>query len=275
MSRPSFTRFAQHYWATLLAEFGTVYLDEPVPRAPTLRVHKYPSRSNFGTTVLETLTANQPSVWVSPEIVAEAELVDVLFEPNLEQSRTALGLLGALITAPCIIETLRSIPTTRNFRKCFGNGLRWQVESDGGILPIDAMSGDDSMIEDSSEDETEELEKQLIVVVPSMTEKQLAGWGAEPNHRNVAGLYELAPIWCTTIVLTRELPPTAETLWLRLLSRGAAQRAAIQELMQLDSSHPFRDVVLRSLQHWYQQMGREQTGRESLETMRLLSQIEI
>lgn len=128
-------------------------------------------------------------------------------------------------------------------------------------------------IEESSEDE-EDIEKQLIVVVPNMTEKQLAGWGAKPDRHN-AGLYKLAPIWCTTIVLTRELPPTAETLWLRLLSRGSTQREAIQELMELHSGNPLRVAVLRSLQPWYQQMIREQIGRESPKMMRLLSQIEV
>lgn len=40
MSRPSFAIFVQQYLAALLNEFGTVYLNEPMPRDPKMRVYK-------------------------------------------------------------------------------------------------------------------------------------------------------------------------------------------------------------------------------------------
>lgn len=55
---------------------------------------------------------------------------------------------------------------------------------------------------------------------------------------NIAGIYELAPVFCTTIVVTSELPQNFSTLWLRLLGRGITQRAAIMELLALDANHP-------------------------------------
>jgi hypothetical protein len=111
MSRPAFSLFAQQYFLALLSQFGTVYLNEPVPRDPRLRVYKHPSRTGWGTEFLGAITADTPGVMISPEVVGEAELVDVLFEPDAQQSREQLGVLGALLFVPCIIAPLRWLPT--------------------------------------------------------------------------------------------------------------------------------------------------------------------
>jgi hypothetical protein len=106
MSRPAFALFAQQYFSALLSNFGTVYLNEPVPRDPSLRVYKIPSRSNWGTEVLGVVAGDNPQIMISPEVIAEAELVDVLFEPNEQQSRASLGLLGELLFVSCIIAII-------------------------------------------------------------------------------------------------------------------------------------------------------------------------
>ncbi|GAP97979.1 hypothetical protein NIES2104_45320 [Leptolyngbya sp. NIES-2104] len=252
-------------------------MNEPVPRNPKLRIYKHPARSDFGTAVLGALTEGSPQVWVNPEIIAEAEVVDVLFEPDPTASKAVLGILGDLLIQPCIIESLRSLPTSWEFRACLGHWLRWQVESDGSIIPVDEAAPIDNEDACEENDEAEELEcdRRLLVIVPQMTAQQLEGWGARLSGCQIAGLYELPPIYATTIVCTRELPETAETLWLRLLSRGSTQRKAIQDLIKLEPNHPLRSVTLHSLQSWYQRLSEDTQNRESKLLMQLLSQIEL
>jgi hypothetical protein len=96
-------RTLQKYLSALLAPFGTVHLNAPIPRDPQLRVFKHPSRGGWGTEFLEAITAGT-GARISPEVRGEATLVDVLFEPNPQRSRDELGVLGKLLSAPCIIE---------------------------------------------------------------------------------------------------------------------------------------------------------------------------
>jgi hypothetical protein len=121
MSRPAFAHFAQQYFSALLNDFGTVHQNEPIPRDPKLRVYKFPSRSNFGSTLLSGMTAGNDRVMINPEVVGEANLVDVLFEPNLEKSRASLGLLGELLFVPVIIETLRWTPDDWAHQTCISH----------------------------------------------------------------------------------------------------------------------------------------------------------
>jgi hypothetical protein len=69
MSRPTFALFAQQYLAALLYDYGTVFLNEPIPRNPKLRVFKIPSRTNFSTETLKQLTRGND--WTLDKIQAE------------------------------------------------------------------------------------------------------------------------------------------------------------------------------------------------------------
>ena len=105
--------------------------------------------------------------------------------------------------------------------------------------------------------------------------KNLTGWGAKPSTRNISGVYDLAPAFCTTIVVTSELPLDDYTLWLRLLGRGQTQRLAIQELMRLEFNYPLRELALQQLHQWCQLLSVGQMGKESEYLMQLLSSIEV
>jgi Domain of unknown function (DUF4351) len=52
------------------------------------------------------------------------------------------------------------------------------------------------------------------------------------------------------IVAIDELPETAETLWLRILGRGATQEQAIREVLALPAAYPRRNLILRLLASW-------------------------
>jgi hypothetical protein len=281
MQRPAFSNFAQQYFAALLHNYGTVYLNEPIPRDPKLRVYKFPSRSNFSTALLNELTADNDRVMINPEVVGEADLVDVLFEPDLDQSRTSLGLLGELLFAPAIIETLRWTPDEWTYRTCMSHWLRWKSEASGSIIPIDATpvyeeEEDDDYDYDNPPDEEdyepEPVDKILLVLMPRITPEYLEYCGFRPSEHNIPGVYSSAPAFCTTIVALNHLPQDASTLFLRLLSRGFAQRNAITELLNLDVSHPHRQTALQQLQQWHQRLSTGQMGRESQRLMATLAQ---
>jgi hypothetical protein len=272
MSRPAFAIFAQHYLSVLLSDLGEVYCNTPVPRDHKFRVFKIPSRSSWGIDVLSSVFAGNERIMISPEVTCEAELVDVLFEPDPNKSRASLGLLGELLFVPCLIEILRWSPTQSEIRTCLSHWLQWKAETDGGIVAVDEISTYEKKEEDDVYNEV--VNKILLIVVPSIQSKLLMGWGAKPSTRNIPGVYDLAPAFCTTIIATSELPKNEFTLWLRLLGRGPSQRAAIQELMSLESDHPYRKLALQQLPRWYQLLSGRQMGNESKHLMQLLSCIE-
>jgi hypothetical protein len=278
MSRPAFAHFAQQYLAALLHDFGTVDLNEPVPRDPKLRVYKFPSRSNFGIAVLDSLTTGNDRVMISPEVVGEASLVDVLFEPDPDLSRTSLGLLGELVFAPAIIDTLRWPPDDWTYRTCMAHWLSWKTEAYGSIVPLDAspVYEEDDYDDDNppaEEDEYEPVDKILLIFIPTITPERLEYCGFQPSAHNISGVYSSAPAFCTTIVAINQLPQDESTLFLRLLGRGPTQRAAIAELLQLDASHPHRQTAIHQLQQWHQRLSTGQMGKESKCLMVTLEQV--
>ena len=259
MSRPAFALFAQQYLAALLNDFGTVYLNEPMPRDPKMRIYKYPSRSNFSTSILQSLTETNPRVMVNPEIIAEAQLVDVLFEPNLEQSRESLGLLGEFLFVPGIIQALRWSPNAWTMRKCLQQWLIWDSADHGSIIPVDEEpvyeeeedEDYDYDDENDDDDEPEEVTKILLTLVPSLNPELISGFGLRPSGHQIPGIYEYPPAYHATVVVTSELPRDRSTLWLRLLGRGPMQRDAIEDLIALSPSDPQRKVILKQFQDWY------------------------
>lgn len=277
MSRPAFALFAQQYLAALLNDFGTVYLNEPMPRAPKLRIYKHPSRSNFSTMILEGVTDNNPQIMVNPEIIGEAQLVDVLFEPNPERSREDLGLLGELLFVPSIIQSLRWSPDDWTMQKCLQQWLIWRISDHGCIIPVDeepVYEEEEDYDEDYDEDdEPEEVTKLLVTIVPSIDPHILEGFAIHPSSHQVPGIYEYPPAFHTTIVVTSELPRDRSTIWLRLLGRGPTQRDAIDDLMALPASHPQRCVMIQQLQDWYHVLLKGEMGGESAALMKSLSKL--
>jgi hypothetical protein len=281
MSRPSFEIFAQHYLSTILSNFGKVYLNEPVPRDPKLRIYKLPSRLGWRTDYLTAITAGNNRVMISPEVIGEAEMVNVLFEPDPDKSRVSLGLLGELTSVPCIIETLRSLPDTGALQTCLQYWLRWKTEDSGGMIPIDETpvypddddDYDDYDEESDIEEEEEEfvVNKTLLIIVPSISRQNLEGFRAKPSGRNIPGIYEFAPAFCTTIIVTSLLPVNASTLWLRLLGRGPTQRSAILELVAPDIKHPHDAEVRQQLREWYRILLEGNMGKESKRLMETLA----
>jgi hypothetical protein len=64
------------------------------------------------------------------------------------------------------------------------------------------------------------------------------------------------------VVAINQLPPTPETLWLRILGRGATQEQAIAELIALPLGNPLRRNVLELISIWRVNLQRKENLTE-------------
>ncbi|MGA9382035.1 MAG: hypothetical protein WBV73_25015, partial [Phormidium sp.] len=88
----------------------------------------------------------------------------------------------------------------------------------------------------------------LWIISPTASESLLSGFGATLDLDNWgSGVYFLHPHLKTGIVVIHQLPPTPETLWLRILGKGRVQQQAIDDLVKIPENDPLRIVVLELL----------------------------
>jgi hypothetical protein len=66
----------------------------------------------------------------------------------------------------------------------------------------------------------------------------------------MSGVYFLHDSFRTAILAINELPVTDETLWFRLLGRGAVQQQAVSELVALSPENLLRRNVLEIIYRW-------------------------
>jgi hypothetical protein len=92
----------------------------------------------------------------------------------------------------------------------------------------------------------------LWILAPSCSARLLTGFGAKldesGNWEN--GVYFLPEFFKTALVAINQLPVTEDTLWLRLLGRGATQQQAVNELAALPEGQPLRGNILELLANW-------------------------
>ena len=179
------------------------------------------------------------------------------------------GLLGELLSVPCIIETLRWASNVWELEDCLRHWLTWKGEASKSIMSTNETSVGTS---EARSDDSEEIDKTLLIIVPSIASQHLQGFASRPCM-SISGIYELAPAFCTTIVVTSELPQNFSTLWFRLLGRGATQRAAIMELNALDDNHPHCAIVRQQLREWYQLLSNSQMFNEGKLLMQTLASV--
>jgi Domain of unknown function (DUF4351) len=84
----------------------------------------------------------------------------------------------------------------------------------------------------------------LWVLTPTVSETRLSSFGTIQKSGWLSGVHFLPDALRTAIVAIHQLPPTPETLWLRLLGRGSVQSQAIVELQALPLNHPYQKTTL-------------------------------
>lgn len=84
----------------------------------------------------------------------------------------------------------------------------------------------------------------LWVLTPTVSEAVLRAFGAKERTDEYRGIYFMASLFLTGLVVIDKLPNTLDTLWLRLLGRDKVRHQAVLELEALPVEHPLRSVSL-------------------------------
>jgi hypothetical protein len=180
------------------------------------------------------------TVEVSREVTDEVRQIDLYFAParTPPAEPPSLGLLSKLVSSPCLIEPFRNQPSKTEIRIC--------------MLKLFSLQSDlqrQARRENRSLPETEL--PRLWILATSASAALLDSFSAklEPNNWT-QGVYFLADGLKTAVVAINQLPATPETLWLRILGKGATQQQAINELISLPREHPFRSNALELIYSW-------------------------
>ena len=92
------------------------------------------------------------------------------------------------------------------------------------------------------------LLSRLCILTPTASDKLLDGFSAKLELSYwLPGVDSLGQSLRSAIVAIHQLPPTPETLWLRILGKGTVQQRAIDELEALPFDSPFRANALKLL----------------------------
>ena len=197
----------------------------------------------FAKDYLEELLKRFGKVESSTRVAGEVREIDVLFSPLTPQSADleTLGLLGKLATTLAIFEPFRNPATTEEVCDCLLKLLevRGAIQREGkrNKTPL-----------------TQIQIPKLWILTPTASKGRLSGFCATEKPDWLKGVYFLPPLLRTAIIVIHKLPPTPETLWLRLLGRGKVQKQAIDELETLPANHPFQRATLELLYNLQQNL---------------------
>jgi hypothetical protein len=216
---------------------------------------------SFSKQFLETLLAPLGEVTTNREVAGEPQYIDVYFvpTPEVEVKSQNLGLLGQMVTTPCLIEPFRNPVTANEIRSCLlklfslhADGLRRLRRGEQRYLQIQLP--------------------QLWILTPTLSKAVIASFGAQSPVNGLLGIYALPAALQATIVVIHQLPKISEILWLRLLGRGKVQNQAILEVLSLPVDDPVRTRTLQLLASWKITLEISTVEAEARELMMALSQ---
>ncbi|MUG93031.1 hypothetical protein F7734_11510 [Scytonema sp. UIC 10036] len=188
----------------------------------------------FTKNYLKELLSPSGTVETSRKVVAEIKEIDVYFAPSPPESqeREKLGLLGKFATTSAVFEPFRNAVKRGEVRSCLNK-----------LFDIFA-----ELEREANRNGTEIAEEELPflwILSPTASEAQLKGFRAILDEENwLPGVYVFGEWYRAAIVVIHQLPPTEETLWLRILGKGKVQQQAIQELQALSEDNPWREMAL-------------------------------
>lgn len=193
----------------------------------------------FSKEFLEELLSPLGTVEKSLEVLGTSRLVDLYFAPE-QFSKTdsqALGLLGQIASTPCLLEPFHNAPTVTEVKDC--------------LLKLLSVHADVQRRAQRDDITVAELDLPRLWILASSVSGHLAErFAATLNEFWPPGIYWLGEAFCTAIVAINQLPQTEDTLWLRLLGKGATQEQAITEVLAIPKGDPRRSRILQLLAGW-------------------------
>ena len=194
----------------------------------------------FAKQYLAELLASLGEVNVSREVSGEVRQIDVWFAPAPQPTgdRQNLGLLGKIVSSPCLLEPFRNQPSKTEIRSCILKLFSLQSE-----LQRQARREDDAI--------TETELPQLWILTTSASASLLDSFRFTLDLDNwCQGVYFLGEAMKTAIVAINQLPTTPDTLWLRILGKGKTQQQAIDEIIALPETNSLRTNILELVSTW-------------------------
>jgi hypothetical protein len=200
--------------------------------------------------LLEQLLLPCGEVEISKEIPGEPHFIDLYFSPqaNVSPDPQILGILAAMLDSPGLFEPFRNPPSLEDVETCLLKRL-WLV---GSLRRRQTLNSNNPPI--------------LWMIAPTMSQNFLTQLGAVQKENWLPGIYELAPVLNTIMIVVHQLPKTSQTLWLRLLGKGRVQQEAVEEVIALPEEDSRRAEALRLLSVWKitVEMNSELPDREEL-----------
>ncbi|NER19423.1 MAG: hypothetical protein F6J96_01390 [Symploca sp. SIO1C2] len=191
----------------------------------------------FAKDYLEELLTPYGEVKAPRRVSGEVREIDVWFDPNFDSPPSnlrSLGLLGRMAQTPALIEPFRNAATADEICDC--------------LLKLFVVRGE---LQREAHRNQLKLSRaklpKLWILTPTASATLLGGLNAKVDQQWLPGVYFMAKILRTVIVVIHRLPRSQETLWLRVLGRGKVQQQAIDELEALPANNPLRFHTLRLL----------------------------
>ncbi len=186
----------------------------------------------FAKDYLEELLKPYGKVQAPSRVAGEVREIDVFFSPATQQTTNleTLGLLGKLATSPALFEPFRNAASPDEICDCLLKLLEVR-----GALQREVNRNKTPIPESSI--------PKLWILTPTASATLLSGFRAFVDEQK-PGVHFIADYLRAAIVAIHQLPPTPETLWLRILGRGRVQEQAINELKALPTNHPFQKATL-------------------------------
>lgn len=166
-------------------------------------------------------------VHTDEEVSPDARRIDIWFTPTapgVEEALRPLGLLGRIGLTACTLEPFHRTPGGLDVMDCVCKQHLFR-----GIL--------------SRREPQTPLPTQWIIS-SGRPDTALSGLRFEPSPEWGPGIYGAPPLTFTRLVVAAELPPTRDTLLLRLLGAGPVLARALAELYLLPSGAPERALAL-------------------------------
>jgi len=199
------------------------------------------------------------------EIYAQQHYVDIYYLPDASVDKSSfqkLGLLGEMVQHACLLEAFRSPPTVDDVHNCLFKLLSVYQELQKRQEKLHQKPLD-----------KDELPN-LWILATSVYQPLLDCFEVKTRLSQwCEGIYFLGECLKTAIVDIRALPSTPETLFLRLLGKGATQKQAIEEILAYPVDHQLRQYVLELLAVYRIEIGKidTQTSDEDEELFMRLS----
>jgi hypothetical protein len=174
--------------------------------------------------------------FINHKIVSEVREVDLWFIPtaNTDGDRRALGLLGQMLKRRSVFESFRKAVKIDEIDICLSNLnlLKEETRREAKREKRRWLLSD---------------RPQLWILSPTVSSNTLAAFAAKPRRGWEKLVYFLPPARPASLVAIHQLPETPRTLFLRLMGQEQVQVRAIEELLALPDSHPFKLQTVENL----------------------------